>query len=195
VSLTLPPGESLALVGANGAGKTTLLHVLLGVLPPDAGRVLVAGREARLDNRRFRARVAYLSQRPFEIAEGSLAENLRGLDPDLPDERLLAVLETVGLLAALRARAGDDAGALAIPYAALSRGQARRVMLARALLREGDLLVLDEPEAHLDAASVGELGALLRAVARERRVIAAVHDRELAAFADQVVELTPPEGS
>jgi ATP-binding cassette, subfamily C, bacterial CydD len=191
-SLTLPPRGSVAVTGPNGAGKTTLIHVLLGVVRPDRGRVLVGGREARLDNRRFRARVAYLSQRPFEIAEGTLADNLRAFDASIADGRLVEGLQEVALLDVLRARAGSDAGVLSLPYAALSRGQARRVMLARALLRDADLLVLDEPEAHLDPASVAELEAILRRVARERRVVAVVHDPDLARFADRVVELCVP---
>jgi ATPase subunit of ABC transporter with duplicated ATPase domains len=65
-------------------------------------------------------------------------------------------------------------------------------MLARALLRDTDLLVLDEPEAHLDAASTKELAAILKRIASARRVVAVVHDRELLGFADQVVDLVPP---
>jgi ABC-type transport system involved in cytochrome bd biosynthesis fused ATPase/permease subunit len=194
VTLILPPGQSVAVVGPNGAGKTTLLHVLLGLIRPDRGRVLVAGREARLDNRRFRERVAFLSQRPFTIAGGTIADNLRAFDPALADDRLIAALAQVGLLAQLRARAGGDAAALGVPLAELSSGQQRRVMLARALLREADLVVLDEPEAHLDSESVEELRAILRAVAREHRVVAVVHDRSLAGFADRVIDLGPPEG-
>ncbi len=192
VDLVLPPRGSLAVTGPNGAGKTTLLHVLLGVVRPDRGRVLLGGKEARLDNGRYRARVAYLSQRPFQIADGTLADNLRALDAGHTDERLLAALAEVGLGEPLRARAGSDAGVLALPYAALSRGQARRVMLARALLRDADLLVLDEPEAHLDAESIVELEAILRRVAQERRVVVVMHDRELAGFADQVITLRVP---
>ncbi|MFT3775550.1 MAG: ATP-binding cassette domain-containing protein [Minicystis sp.] len=195
VSLVIAPGQSLAVVGPNGAGKTTLLHVLLGVVRPDRGRILVGGREARLDNRRLRERVAYLSQRPYEVAEGTIGDNLRALDPAVSAERMLAALDQVGLRAALRPRVAGDDGILDLPYGALSRGQARRVMLARALLRDADLLVLDEPEAHLDAASVGELREILRAVARDRRVIAAVHDRRLADFADRTLDLGPaPRG-
>lgn len=189
VSLTLSSKKSLAIVGPNGSGKTTLLHVLLGVVRPDRGRVLVGGKAARLDNRRLRERIAYLSQRPYEIAEGTIAENLRALDPGPTDAQLVEALMRVGLFATLRTRAASDEGVLALPYAALSRGQARRVMLARALLRDADLLVLDEPEAHLDAESVGELREILRAIARDHRVVAAVHDRELATFADDVLDL------
>ena len=195
VTLTLAPSESVAIVGPNGAGKTTLLHVLLGVLRPDRGRIVVGGREARLDNRRFRERIAFLSQRPFARGGASIADNLRAFDPSLPDARLVAALETVGLWPLLRARVTADAAALALPHAELSSGQARRVMLARALLRDADLLVLDEPEAHLDTRSVDELAAILRNVARERRIIAVVHDRALASFADRIIEISAPAAS
>jgi len=192
VTLVLQPGESVAIVGPNGAGKTTLLHVLLGVLRPDRGRIVVGGREARLDNRRFRERIAFLSQRPVALDGASIAENLRAFDPALPDARLITALGTVGLWPLLRARVATDLAALALPHAELSSGQARRIMLARALLRDADLLVLDEPEAHLDAASVDELAALLRGIARERRIIAVVHDRALARFADRIIEIAAP---
>jgi ABC-type transport system involved in cytochrome bd biosynthesis fused ATPase/permease subunit len=192
VTLTLEPGESVAIVGPNGAGKTTLLHVLLGVLRPSSGRILVGGREARLDNRRFRERIAFLSQRPFALDGASIAENLRAFDPALPDARLITALGTVGLWSLLRARVATDTAALALPHAELSSGQARRIMLARALLRDADLLVLDEPEAHLDAASVDELAVILRGVARERRILAVVHDRGLARFADRILEISAP---
>ena len=146
----------------NGAGRRRSCTCSLGVVRPDRGRILVGQREARLDNRSFRARVAYLSQRPFELRQGSIGDNLRAFDATLGDVRLLEALSTVGIRDLLRGRTSDDAGVLALPYAGLSRGQARRVMLARALLRDADLLVLDEPEAHLDGAGVVELKGILK---------------------------------
>jgi ABC-type transport system involved in cytochrome bd biosynthesis fused ATPase/permease subunit len=193
VSIAIPPRASLAILGPNGAGKTTLLYLLLGVIRPDAGSILVGGREARLDNRRWHERVAFLSQRPFELKEASIAENLRAFEPGAPSSRLISALETVSLWKVLRARASSDEAALSLPYAELSRGQARRVMLARALLRDADLLILDEPEAHLDAESVLELRSILERLSSGRRVIAAVHDPSLAAFTDRVINLRPPD--
>ncbi|HZF47130.1 MAG TPA: ATP-binding cassette domain-containing protein [Polyangiaceae bacterium] len=193
VSIAIPPRASLAILGPNGAGKTTLLYLLLGVIRPDAGSILVGGREARLDNRRWHERVAFLSQRPFELKEASIAENLRAFEPGAPSSRLISALETVSLWKVLRARASSDEAALSLPYAELSRGQARRVMLARALLRDADLLILDEPEAHLDAESVLELRSILERLSSGRRVIAAVHDPSLAAFTDCVINLRPPD--
>jgi ABC-type multidrug transport system fused ATPase/permease subunit len=193
VSIAIPPRASLAILGPNGAGKTTLLYVLLGIARPDAGRILVGGREARLDNRRWHERVAFLSQRPFELKDASIADNLLAFDPGASSARLISALQTVGLWEVLRARASSDDAALSLPYAELSRGQSRRVMLARALLRDADLLILDEPEAHLDAESVGELRSILERLSAGRRVIAAVHDPVLAGFTDRVLELRPTE--
>lgn len=191
VSISIPPRTSLAILGPNGAGKTTLLYLLLGILRPSAGRILVGGREARLDNRRWHERVAFLSQRPFERKDASIGENMRAFEPGASSDRLIAALDLVGLWSVLRARASTDAAALELPYAELSRGQSRRVMLARTLLRDADLVLLDEPEAHLDAESIAELRVVLERLGATRRVIAAVHDPALAGFADRVLELRP----
>jgi ABC-type multidrug transport system fused ATPase/permease subunit len=195
VTLVLPPRSSLAIIGPNGAGKTTLLYILLGVVRPGGGRIFVGGKEAELRNRRWHERVAFLSQRPFELKDATIAENLRAFEPSASSDRLMTALETVGLWKTLRARASSDEATLDLPYAELSRGQARRVMLARALLRDADLVILDEPEAHLDAASVVELRAILERIARDRRVIVAAHDPDLAGFADRALELRPPAES
>jgi ABC-type transport system involved in cytochrome bd biosynthesis fused ATPase/permease subunit len=188
LSFTLPAGESLAVVGPNGAGKTTLLYLLLGLARPQHGRVRLGDREV-IAASIARGAVAFVSQRPFELPRGTVADNLRAFDPDAPDTRLLAALDAVGLRATLCARAGSDAAALALPYASLSRGQARRLLLARALVRDAELIVLDEPEAHLDAEGRAELDALLRRLARDRRIVAAIHDRALTGFAHRVLTL------
>ncbi|HVK68963.1 MAG TPA: ATP-binding cassette domain-containing protein, partial [Polyangium sp.] len=191
VSLVLPAGESLAVLGPNGAGKTTLLYLLLGLVRPNEGRVLVDGEAPPgPGTARFGERVVFVSQEPFEPPDATIAASLRAFDADAPDERLASALDEVGLWASLRARAGSDAAALALRLGSLSRGQARRVMLARALVREADLVVLDEPEAHLDAASVAELAGLLRRLAERRRVIAAIHDPAVLGFANHVLRLS-----
>jgi ABC-type transport system involved in cytochrome bd biosynthesis fused ATPase/permease subunit len=190
--LVLPAGASVALVGANGAGKSTLLYVLLGLVRPDEGRILVAGKEARLDNPSWRRRVAFLSQQPFELSDETVGKNLRVFDEGAKSEDLIAALRAVGLWSTLRARVESDEAALDLRYSSLSRGQAQRVLLARALLRRAELVVLDEPEANLDAASVAELAAIIRELRKSCRVVAAVHDRSLLDWADQVVEVTPP---
>jgi len=190
VSFVLEAKESLVIVGPNGSGKTTLLYLLLGLARPDQGRVLVGGREPLSNVATFGGRVAFVSQRPFEPPEATIAAALGAFDPDAPRERLIQALRDVDLWEALRARARSDEEVLSRALSSLSRGQARRVMIARALVRDADLLVLDEPEAHLDASSVAELGALLGRLAKERRVIAAIHDPGLQSFAPKILRLT-----
>ncbi|UQA55315.1 ATP-binding cassette domain-containing protein [Polyangium aurulentum] len=185
LSFMLPAGESLAIVGPNGAGKTTLLYLLLGLARPTGGRVHVGGEEPEPSG----DRLAFVSQLPYDPPEATIAESLRAFDPGASDARLVQALSDVGLWSALVARAGSEAAALALPRASLSRGQAQRARIARALVREARLIVLDEPEAHLDAESTAELASLLQRLAGERRIIAAIHDRSLAAFAHRTIEL------
>jgi ABC-type transport system involved in cytochrome bd biosynthesis fused ATPase/permease subunit len=193
LDLVVPRRSSVAIVGANGAGKTTLLHVLLGMLRPDAGTITLDGVESRLDNPSWRSRIAYLAQRPLELQAGSIQDNLRVFHPQVTDADLARALERVGLWAVLLAKAGSSAAALAWPYARLSRGESRRVLLARTLVAPADLVVLDEPEANLDAASIATIAAALREQSDDVRIVAAVHDRSVMPWADQVIDLTAPD--
>ncbi len=189
LEFVLPAGESLAVLGPNGSGKTTLLYLLLGLVTPVSGRILVDGQPTSDLARVSGDRVAFVSQRPFEPPEATIEQALLAFDKDVPRARLLEVLDAVGLLSSLRPRALTDDALLSLRIASLSRGQARRVMLARALVRDTALIVLDEPEAHLDAESVSELDALLRRLAKKRRIIAAVHNEAVTGFAHHVLRL------
>jgi len=189
LEFVLPAGESLAVLGPNGSGKTTLLYLLLGLISPVSGRLTIDGREANEVAHHFSERVAFVSQKPFEPPEATIEEALLAFDKDAPRERVLAALDAVGLLASLRSRAATNEDLLTLRVASLSRGQARRVMIARALVRDAKLIVLDEPEAHLDAESVSELDALLRRLARHRRIVAAVHNEAVTGFAQHVLRL------
>ncbi len=189
LEFVLPAGESLAVLGPNGSGKTTLLYLLLGLIAPVSGRILVGDRQASEVARLCSDRIAFVSQRPFEPPEATIEDALRAFDKDAPRDRLLLALDAVGLLSSMRSRAQTNEELLGIRTASLSRGQARRVMIARALVRDAKLIVLDEPEAHLDTESVAELGVLLRQLARTRRIIAAVHDEAVTGFAQHVLRL------
>jgi zinc transport system ATP-binding protein len=170
VSLEVRAGEIVTLVGPNGAGKTSLLRILLGLQRPGAGRVW---RAAGL-------RIGYLPQRL--AIDGTLPLTVR---------RLLALARPAVAAAIDAALAEVGARALAAQAVqALSGGELQRVLLARALLREPDLLVLDEPVQGVDVAGQGELYALIRRV-RDRRgcgVLLVSHDLHLVmAASDEVV--------
>ncbi len=164
ISLRVDRGEVYALLGPNGAGKTTTLRMLATLLRPDRGRVLIDGVDAAVDPLGARARLAYV---PAEA----------GLEPQL------SALEAVSLFAAVQgvARPRERArellarlGAAELCSAAcgsLSTGQKRRVVLARALVHDPPLLLLDEPTDGLDVAGRRDVLALVRRLAAEGRAV------------------------
>jgi heme exporter protein A len=148
LSLELQPGERLLLLGPNGAGKSTFIRVFAGLMRPTRGKALVAGQPARL----ARAQVGVVSHATFLYDELTARENLRlyaelyGARP----ERGLELLERVGIPHLADMQVGR-----------LSRGQQQRVTIARALLHEPSVLLLDEPDTGLDLAAFTLLESLL----------------------------------
>jgi molybdopterin-binding protein len=170
--VALSAGEVLAVLGPNGAGKSTLLRLLLLLERPDAGRILLDGREVRAGDVSARRRMAAVFQRPFLFA-GTAGENVafglkvRGVSKAERRRQVAAALEAVGM-----AGHGDA------PVNSLSGGEAQRVALARALVLSPGLLALDEPTASLDVAVRRrfrqDLERLVRS--RDRSVIVVTHD-------------------
>ncbi len=185
VSLSVKPGEFLALLGANGSGKSTLLRLIGGALRPGAGEVRLDGTPTRAIPRRALARrVATVAQSPilpegFTVAEYVMLGRtpfLRALQAEGPADWAAArrALVAAGCL--------DLAGRL---LGELSGGERQRAVLARALAQEPELLLLDEPTAHLDPGYGQELLATLLRLNREEglTVLAVLHDLNLAAAA------------
>jgi heme exporter protein A len=166
VTLTLDAGQTLVVFGPNGAGKTTLLRVLAGLLRPHAGDVWVLGARLPDEGWRARGRVGLLTHEPLLYRELSARENLRfharlhGVAPARVDEALEAVR--------LRLRADD-------PIAELSRGMVQRAAVARAVLHDPALLLLDEPLANLDPAAAEVLEPLIGRSSGRTRVVTS-HD-------------------
>lgn len=165
VTLTLPRGATLTVLGANGAGKSTLLRVLATLLRPHRGRARVLGRPLPRDGWAVRGRVGLLGHDTLLYRDLTARENLafnarlHGVAPPRVDE----LLDAVGLT--LRA---DD------PVSGFSRGMLQRVAVCRALLHDPELLLLDEPLAGLDPGAAEVVGAL---VAGRTRVLIS-HDVE-----------------
>jgi iron complex transport system ATP-binding protein len=191
IDLALEPGVLVALVGPNGAGKSTLLRALAGLIRPTSGAVTLDGTDvATLSRAALAARIAVVPQTfdtlfPFTVREiVALGRSARlGLfaRPTASDAAAVA-----------RAIDAQDLGPLVDRRLdALSGGERQRVVLAMALAQEADVLLLDEPTAHLDPAH--QIGIVRRAaeLARSRGVIAlaVLHDLNLAGLADRVVVL------
>lgn len=171
VSFTLKPGQALGVIGPSGAGKTVLARALVGALVPDTG-------EIRLDGAGFDQfgpdgpgpLVGYLPQR-VSLFDGSIATNIARLDPDAPVERIVAAARAAAAHEMILSLPEGYDTRVSAPGTPLSGGQIQRIGLARALYGDPVLLVLDEPNAHLD--SDGAL-ALNRAVGVAKAAGAAV---------------------
>lgn len=173
VSLSLAPGERVALIGASGAGKSTLLAVVAGEITPHAGHA--------------RAELACLLTQRTELFQDSLRDNLRLADPEATDEQLYAALRAAGLDADVRAMKAGLATRLGEGGLGLSGGQSRRLALARLLLRPVPLWLLDEPTEALDAATAHDVLQRLAQHAGARTLLIATHLRREAALAERLV--------
>jgi heme exporter protein A len=166
VSLSLASGRTLVVFGPNGAGKTTLLRVLATLLRPHAGEVRVLGARLPEEAWAVRGRVGLLGHEPMLYRELTARENLRyhaGLH-GVAEERVEQLLEAVGM----RERARE-------PLRTLSRGMVQRVAVARAVLHDPPLLLLDEPYANLDPAALELVEPLIGSSSGRTRVICS-HD-------------------
>jgi thiol reductant ABC exporter CydD subunit len=187
-ALRFAAGEVVALAGSSGSGKSTLIGVLLGFITPDAGGVVIeqAVGERRLDQldpRAWRARVAWVPQDPV-LQHGTVESNIRLGRPDAPREAVEFAASRAALHEVELSRPVGEGGS------GLSAGQRRRVAVARALLAERPVLLLDEPTAGLDAAAEAEVLASVRELAGEGRLVLMVaHRPAVLAAADRVVTL------
>ncbi|WP_049937791.1 ABC transporter ATP-binding protein [Haloplanus natans] len=185
VSLDVASGETVAVVGPSGAGKSSLLRLLDRLDEPTGGTVYLDGTDYRtLDPRTLRKRVGLVPQNPA-LRSGTVRENvtigprLRG--ESVGEERLVGLLEAVGL--------GDYADRDASD---LSGGEAQRVAIARTVINDPEVLLLDEPTASLDSEAEAEVERLLADLlaSGERTVVLVTHDeRQAERLADRVARL------
>ncbi|WCM25915.1 peptidase domain-containing ABC transporter [Sphingomonas sp. QA11] len=184
-NLVIKEAETLAITGASGSGKTTLLKILLGLLSPISGEVLVNGKPLTgSDLATYRDGVGSVMQDDTLFA-GSIAENIAFFDPQISQERV----EEVARLAIIH----DDIMAMPMAYeslvgdmgSALSGGQKQRVLLARALYRRPQLLVMDEATAHLDITTEAKVNASIKSLGMARVIVA--HRPSTIATADRCV--------
>ncbi len=166
VSLSLAEGQTLVVFGPNGAGKTTLLRVLATLLRPHAGSVRVLGSSLPGEAWAVRGRLGLLGHEPLLYRELTARENLRlhARLHGVSDERVNELLESLAM-----------AGRASEPLRTLSRGMVQRVAVARAVLHDPELLLLDEPNSNLDPSAVELVAPLIGAASRCTRVICS-HD-------------------
>ena len=188
LDLTIPAGKVTGIVGPSGCGKSTLLAVLLGFARPDSGRVVVDGIDlATADLDDWRSQVAWLSQDPVLFA-GTVFENIRLGRPYADDFTVRRAARAARVDVPLEKVIGERGNGL-------SAGQRRRIALARALLLDAPLLLLDEPTEGVDPETEHDLLSTLPTAFAGRTVVLVTHRTALLSLCDHVVELAPAEVS
>jgi len=189
VNLTVAPGGSLAIVGPSGSGKSTLVNLLLRFWDYDEGQIRIDGRELR-DLRADDARHLFgvVSQR-VDLFDATIRDNLALADPDVTDAAIEAACRmaqlhdvVVALPNGYDTRIGEDGHQL-------SGGERRRLAIARAILRDAPVLILDEPTADIDAVTERRLLTSLRPFLADRTTLVITHRPAFAELADDVIEL------
>ena len=193
VDLILRPGEKLAVVGRNGAGKTTLVLLLCGFLDPTEGRVLLNGVDIRtLDRRAYYGCISAVFQN-FQILALSVAANIAQSDTDIDMDRVRRAAEMAGLTEKIESLPqGFDTLLNREVYeqaVMLSGGETQRLMMARALYKPAELLVLDEPTAALDPLAEARVYAKYNEMSRGKTSVYISHRLASTRFCDRVIYL------
>jgi thiol reductant ABC exporter CydD subunit len=189
VDLELRPGETVALVGPSGGGKSTVASLLLLLAEPDGGRVTAGDADlADCSAASWRSSIAWVPQEPT-LFRGTVADNIRLSVPAASDREVRAAA----------ADAGADAFVLELPEGydtvvgeggrPLSAGERQRIAIARAFVRDAELVILDEPTANLDPVSAQLVGEAIERLRPGRTILLIVHRPELATSADRVMRL------
>lgn len=188
--LDVRPGEHVALVGGSGAGKTVLLSLLAGLLPATAGRIEVGGVPlTAVSLPALRRRMAWMGQHPH-LFSGSVQHNVSLGRPGVDRHAVRHAMRVAWLDGVAQAHPG---AALGEGGTGLSGGEGARLALARLVAAtHADLILLDEPTAHLDSETAAQIVQAVKALAQGRTLIVATHDPQLVAWMDRSIDVSRP---
>jgi ATP-binding cassette subfamily B protein len=191
ISFTVQPGEIIAFVGPSGAGKTTLVKLISGLYPPSAGKILFNGISSNeLDADALRIRMGLVTQ-DTQLFSGSIRENMLVIKPDASDDELLEKLAQSAFDGVLRRTPAGLDTVIGEGGLRLSGGERQRLSIARALLREPDLIIFDEATSSLDAITEREVADTFIGAAKARKIMAIViaHRLSTVTHADRIYVL------
>ncbi len=193
VSLNMEVGQVVALMGPSGAGKTSLAYLLPGFLTPSEGRVMIDGKDlASLDIDSVRSQIAYVFQEHLLLAE-SIRDNLLLANSSATAQEMDEALELAGCKEFIAEMSQGLDTVLGRSGNTLSVGQQQRLCIARGLLRDARILILDEPTAALDPEAEQHLVRSLEALAKDRLVVMIAHRLSTVRSADQIVFMADGE--
>jgi ATP-binding cassette subfamily C protein CydD len=183
LSFRVPAGETLLLTGASGAGKSTIIDLILGFIEPGAGKITFNSAELKTLIPAARSNIiGWIGQKPM-LFGGTILENIKFARPEASDEEVAEALRRARLTEVVAALPQGLATPVGEAGFGLSGGQAQRIAIARAFLKDAPLLLLDEPTAHLDPAIERDVLESLKRLAIGRTVVLASHSALAAEFA------------
>ena len=189
INLTLPAGQILGIVGPPGSGKTTLISLIARLYDPTAGRVLLDGvdiRNIRLTD--LRDQIAFMPQEPFMFA-GTVRDNIGFGDPSFTQPQIEETARSASLLATVEDFSDGFDTVVGEKGVILSGGQKQRIALARCLLKQHSVLILDDPISQVDFETGADIIATLRSLAAGRTIIIVSHRMSAVRFADRIISL------
>jgi ATP-binding cassette subfamily B protein/subfamily B ATP-binding cassette protein MsbA len=189
LTLLIPAGQHVAIVGESGAGKSTLVKVLLRLRDPDSGSVRLDGRPLdMIPSEQLRQEITAVLQDPY-VVDASVADNIRWGRPEASDTQVHAAARIADADSFISRLPGGFAARIGQRGRLLSGGQRQRLAITRAVLRDAPVLVLDEPTNGLDPTTARRVLARLAAERRGRTTVVITHDRAALGFADRVITL------
>lgn len=190
VSFDLPPGKILAVIGPSGAGKSTVAKALVGAIAPDSGQIMLDGAQrSQYPEEQWGEAVGYVSQE-ITLFPATLAENIARLELNPDSEKVVAAAQAAGVHELITSLPDGYSTEIGPGKLVLSGGQKQRIALARALYSDPKVLVLDEPNAHLDAqGEVSLMNAMKRARSDGRTIIVVTQRRTVLQVADYVMTI------
>jgi ABC-type multidrug transport system fused ATPase/permease subunit len=189
LSMTLEPNETVALIGRSGSGKTTVTNLLLRTLEPDTGEILFDGMpEKELSLEWIREQIALVPQDPF-LFYGTIADNLRVARADATEAELIAATKAAELYDYIRSTPDGFNTKVGDQGMALSGGQAQRLAIARAFLKNAPIVVLDEPTSQIDVQTETLLNRALARLTANKTVLLIAHRLSTIEQADRIIVL------